>query len=43
MEINDFTMTSTLSKVNSNSIYYKIKKFIIGNKKKNTKILKQKN
>ena len=34
MEINDFTMTSTLSKVNSNSIYYKIKKFIIGNKKK---------
>ena len=34
MEINDFTMTSTLSKVNSSSIYYKIKKFIIGDKKK---------
>ena len=34
MEINDFTMTSTLSKVNSSSVYYKIKKFIIGNKKK---------
>ena len=27
-------MTSTLSKVNENSIYYKIKNFIIGNKKK---------
>ena len=34
MQINDFSMTSTLSKVNENSIYYKIKNLIIGNKKK---------
>ena len=34
MQINDFSMTSTLSKVNENSIYYKIKNIIIGNKKK---------
>ena len=34
MQINDFSMTSTLSKVNENSIYYKIKNLIIGTKKK---------
>ena len=40
MQINDFSMTSTLSKVNENSIYYKIKKFIIGNKKKKFEYIK---
>ena len=40
MQINDFSMTSTLSKVNENSIYYKIKNLIIGNKKKNFEYIK---
>jgi len=40
MQINDFSMTSTLSKVNENSIYYKIKNFIIGNKKKKFEYIK---
>ena len=34
MLISEFTMTSTFSKINNNSSYYKIKKFIIGEKKK---------
>ena len=40
MQINDFSMTSTLSKVNENSIYYKIKNLIIGNKKKKFEYIK---
>ena len=40
MQINDFTMTSTLSKVNENSIYFKIKNFILGNKKKKFEFIK---
>ena len=40
MQINDFSMTSTLSKVNENSIYYKIKNFIIENKKKKFEYIK---
>ena len=40
MQINDFSMTSTLSKVNENSIYYKIKNIIIGNKKKKFEYIK---
>ena len=40
MQINDFSMTSTLSKVNENSLYYKIKNFIIGNKKKKFEYIK---
>ena len=43
MQINDFSMTSTLSKLNEKSKYYKIKNLIIGNKKKNLNLLKQKN
>ena len=40
MQINDFSMTSTLSKVNENSIYYKIKNLIIWNKKKKFEYIK---
>ena len=40
MQINDFSMTSTLSKVNENSLYYKIKNFIIENKKKKFEYIK---
>ncbi len=40
MQINDFSMTSTLSKVNENSIYYKIKNLILGNKKKKYEYVK---
>ena len=40
MQINDFSMTSTLSKVNENSMYYKIKNIIIGNKKKKFEYIK---
>ena len=39
MQINDFSMTSSLSKVNEDSIYYKIKNFILGNKKKKFEII----
>ena len=40
MQINDFSMTSTLSKLNEKSKYYKIKNLIIGNKKKKFEIIK---
>tara|TARA_B100001057_G_scaffold498198_1_gene604482 strand:- start:1152 stop:1841 length:690 start_codon:yes stop_codon:yes gene_type:complete len=40
MQINDFTMTSSLSTVNKKSSYYKIKNFIIGNKKKKFEYIK---
>tara|TARA_Y100001980_G_C14525084_1_gene300550 strand:+ start:749 stop:1438 length:690 start_codon:yes stop_codon:yes gene_type:complete len=40
MQIHDFSMTSTFSKVNENSIYYKIKNLIIGNKKKKFEFVK---
>ena len=40
MQINDFSMTSTLSKLNEKSKYYKIKNLIIGNKKKKFEFIK---
>ena len=40
MQINDFSMTSTLSKLNEKSQYYKIKNLIIGNKKKKFEFIK---
>ena len=40
MQINDFSMTSTLSKLNEKSKYYKIKNLIIGNKKKKFEYIK---
>ena len=40
LEINDFTMTSTFSKVNKKSRYFKIKNLIFGNKQKFYEIVK---
>ncbi len=40
MQINDFSMTSTLSKLNEKSQYYKIKNLIVGNKKKKFEYIK---
>ena len=40
MQINDFSMTSTLSKLNEKSQYYKIKNLIVGNKKKKIEYIK---
>ena len=40
MQINDFSMTSTLSKLNEKSKNYKIKNLIIGNKKKKFEFIK---
>jgi FkbM family methyltransferase len=42
LQINDFTMTSTLSVINKKSSYYKIKNFIIGYKKEKFELIKTK-